>query len=115
MASNITLHLATAYDASDLNGLAIPTERFPAVLVWFTPSSYDGTAYFEISPDDGATWFAASGYATDDVFTMITSVASPVATTLYVVLVPSDNDFRVRLAGGSAGTLTVEAMKVFVR
>ena len=118
MASNITLHDGTAFDASaaTLKGAEIQTERFPAVLVWFTPAaSYDGTVYFEISPDDGTTWFETSAYITDSVFVLVTSVAAPVATDLYVALVPSDNVFRVRMSGGSQGSLTVEAQKVFVR
>ncbi len=118
MASNIILHDGTAYNASAalLKGVEIKTERFPAVLVWFTPAaSYDGTVYFEISPDNGTTWFETSAYLTDSIFAMVTSVATPVATDLYVVLVPSDNQFRVRMSGGTQGSLTVESQKVFVR
>ena len=118
MASNIILHQGTAFDASAtlLKGAETQTERFPAVLVWFTPAaSYDGTVYFEISPDGGTTWFETSAYITDSIFTMVTSVIAPIATDLYVALVPSDNIFRVRMSGGTQGTLTVESQKVFVR
>lgn len=114
MATVETLHSSTAYDADadDLNGASLETNNFTCALVWFTPgSSYDGTATFQVSPDDGATWFAIDGYAASTIETPINAVASPGATTLYLVPVPTDCLFRVQMSGGTQGTLTVEAAR----
>lgn len=114
MSAVLTLQSATTFNAANLNGTAIATQKFPAVLVWFTPgASYDGTANLEISPDDGATWFPIDGYAVSVIETPLNTVASPAAATLYVVLVPADCLFRVRMSGGTQGTLTVEAKRTY--
>lgn len=112
MSSVLTLHSATAYNAAAavLEGLVVDTGTHPAIAVWFTPAgSYDGTATFQISPDSGTTWFAIDGYAASVIETPVNAVATPVATTLYLIPVPAHFQFRVLMSGGTQGTLTVEA------
>lgn len=110
MASRTILQSAVAYNAADLNGQAVETTNATAMLVWFTPTgSYNGSAIFEVSPDDGATWFPIDGRLISTVETPTNTVASPAATDLYVVSVPTYCMFRVRMSGGSQGGLTVRA------
>lgn len=107
-----TLQNAVAYNASDLNGTAIGVSNHPAVLVWFTPAgSYDGTANFEVSPDGATTFFAVEAQSLAASATKASTVASPGATTAYLVYVPSMTDFRVRMSGGTQGSLTVKAIR----
>lgn len=115
MADVKTLHSATAYnDTPNLAGKTLDIGNAPVVLVWFVPAaSYDGTANLEISPDDGATWFAVDGRALSALETYTNAIASPAATAAYVVSVPADCLFRVRLSGGTQGTLTVKAARTF--
>jgi hypothetical protein len=106
-----TLHSATAYNASAalLDGSSIPAINHPLVIIWFTPAgSYDGTANLEISPND-TTWFAIDGAAVDDLATPTSAIASPAATKLYRVQVPSLCSLRVRMSGGTQGSLSVFA------
>jgi hypothetical protein len=103
-----TLQDNTAYNASSLNGSIKKVSDFKAVWVWFTPvGGYDGTVHFEISPDGGTTWFATSAYDPSDRTTAVTTVASPVANESYIVPMPSYSHVRVRMSGGTAGSLTV--------
>lgn len=116
MLTPTTLHDETAYDAAAeaLAGGNIETLNYPVVLVWFTPAdSYDGTATFEMSPDDGVTWFAIDGRALSTIETPINAVASPAATVLYGVPVPAGCRFRVALSGGTQGALTVTAAPTY--
>lgn len=107
-----TLQSAVAYNASDLNGAAIETLNTPAMLVWFTPAgSYDGTATFYVSPDGGATYFAVDGRAASTIETPLNAVATPTATVLYIVPVPSGCLFRVVMSGGTQGSLSVFAAR----
>ena len=108
MASIYTLQNAQAFGAAV--GTAIPTQNSVGMSVWFVPASaYDGTANFEVSPDNGTTWFAIEMQSAAASATKATTVASPAATTLYIAAVPTDCLFRVRLSGGTVGTLTVYA------
>lgn len=116
MSEVIILHSATAFNAAAdvLLGADVEVGTYPAVLVWFTPGgSYDGTATFQVSPDDGSTWFAIDGRAISTIETPINALASPGATTLYIIPVPSGCRFRVAMSGGTQGTLTVEAARVY--
>ena len=116
MPNTQTLHTTTAFNAaaSALAGSALSVSQFDAVLVWFEiGGAYDGTAIFEISPDAGVTWFPIDGEALNDRNVPIPSVASPGEATLYRVSVPSLTQFRVRMNGGSQGTLTVYAQPVY--
>lgn len=116
MPNTQTLHTATAFDAaaSALAGATFNVAQYAAVLVWFDPGgSYDGTALFEVSPDAGTTWFPIDGEALNDRAVPIPSVASPTDAVLYRISVPSFNQFRVRMSGGSQGTLTVYAQPVY--
>lgn len=114
MADIYTLHTTTAFNAATeaLKGAAIPTLNAGAMLIWFTPaSSYDGTANFEVSPDNGTTWFAIEMQSAAASATKASTLASPGATVMYIVNTPSDALFRVRLSGGTQGTLTVKAKR----
>lgn len=114
MVSPVTLQSAVAYDAADLNGETLDTQHFNAVQVWFTPAgSYDGTATFQVSPDAEATWFTIDGRLASTIETPLNAVASPAATGLYIVPVPSRCRFRVVMSGGTQGALTVEALPCF--
>lgn len=110
MADVYTLHTAQAFGAA--NGTAIPTQNSVGMMVWFTPAAaYDGTANFEVSPNDGTTWFAIEMQSAAASATKATTVASPGATILYIAAVPTNCLFRVRLSGGTVGTLTVYAKR----
>ena len=116
MLTATTLHAATAFDAAAdaLKGEVIETDGAPNPLVWFAPAdAYDGTATFEISPDGGTTWCPIDGYAVSAIETPINAVASPVANVLYVVPVPVGCQFRVRMSGGSVGSLTVKLVRAY--
>lgn len=80
------------------------------MLVWFTPTgSYDGTATFQISPDDGVTWFVIDGRLISEIETPINAINTPAANALYTVVVPTNCLFRVQMSGGTQGALTVRA------
>lgn len=107
----LTLQNNIAFNASDLTGTTVNFRNYNAALVWFVPaSSYDGTANFEISPDAGATWFGTTAYYTADASrTLVASIATPVSTRLYVCAGSENSVLRVRMSGGSQGSLTVKA------
>lgn len=116
MLESITLHDATAYNAAAgaLAGDTVETLNHPAMLVWFAPAgSYDGTATFQVSPDDGTTWFAVDGRALSVIETPVNAVATPVASVLYVVPVPAGCLFRVSMSGGTQGALSVLAARTY--
>ncbi len=104
------LHTNTAYNAASdaLNGEVVIADSAIAVMVWFDTTSYNGTANFEVSPDE-ISWFPLSGFAMDAQTTLISSLATPGETKLYLFQVPAYCRFRVKLSGGSAGSLTVKA------
>lgn len=107
------LQTATAYNASDLTGVAISTLNAGAILVWFTPAaSYDGVANFEVSPNGGTTWFGVESQSLATSATKASTVSSPGAVILYTIAVPSGCLFRVRMSGGTQGSLTVSALTV---
>ena len=107
MASTLVLQDTVPFDASDLNGTAAPTERYYHMLVWFSASAYDGVATPEISPDDGDTWFNLVWSTLDN----LDSIRNNTDTfdDIYIAEIPSDCLFRVRMSGGSAGSLSVSA------
>lgn len=112
-----TLHDATAYNAAAgvLNGNTLIGRNDHYALVWFAATgSYDGTANFEISPDGGATWYATEGEAFGAFGTLLSTVASPAAATLYRFPLPSESEFRVRMSGGSQGALSVFARRAYM-
>jgi len=110
----VTLQDATAYNASTLTGTTLPTRLFNTALVWFTlGASYDGTATFEISPDNGTTWFGIQAEALSAIGTYVSALAPPTATPLYRIRVPATSVLRVRMSGGSVGTLTVQALLTY--
>lgn len=112
------LHDGTAYNASTtlLAGKYQLVSDYKAIWVWFVPAgSYDGTVNFETSPDGGATWFSIQGFATDDVGTLVTSVAAPVSTDSYMIYTPTYSHFRARMSGGTTGSLSAYARLVDFR
>lgn len=110
-----TLHSETNFNAAaeDLNGKVQLISSYDAVWLWFEPAgSYDGTVFFEISPDGGDTWFGLQGYNLSARTTLISNIASPGSTDSVVIPVPKYTNFRARMNGGSQGSLTVTARLV---
>lgn len=110
-----TLHDNTAFNAAAdvLNGEGLPVPSFNAIWLWFTPAGgYDGSVNFEVSPDGGTTWHTIQGFDIANKATLITSVASPDPTDSILVHVPYYSNFRARMSGGAAGSLTVYARLV---
>jgi hypothetical protein len=110
----VTLQNETAYNAATLTGTAYPTGSQNTALVWFTlGGSYDGTATFETSPDGGTSWFGIQAEALSAIGTYVSSLAPPTATPLYRIRVPAYTLLRVRMSGGTQGTLTVKALLTY--
>lgn len=112
MSAITTLQNATAYNASAsaLKGVTLEPGRDPEVSLWFVPAgTYDGTVTFQISTDDGATWFAIDGRDSSIIETPVNAVTSPAATKVYIIPVPSDCMFRALMSGGTQGSLTAYA------
>jgi len=107
MSDIITLQDNTAFDAADLNGTPVATKLYQAWLIWFDTTLYDGTATWEFSPDGGTTWLGIEAVALSNSTTLVTSKASPADTDAYLIHVPSHGALRVRMSGGSAGSLYV--------
>lgn len=109
------LHEETAFnaDAETLEGKPQLVSDYQAVWLWFVPAdSYDGTVFFEISPDGGETWFAVQGYQPDARTTLISNLASPDTDDGVIIPMPDFSHFRARMNGGSQGSLTVNARLV---
>lgn len=107
MASTLILQDTVPFDAVDLNGTVVSTERYSHMLVWFSASAYDGLATPEVSPDDGGTWFNISWAASDNLFSFTNNTDT--FDDIYIASIPSDCLFRVRMSGGATGTLDVFA------
>ncbi len=103
------IHDATEFDADSaiLNGSTHKVSENNSVWVWFESDSYDGTVYFEVSPNGGDHWFPIQGFELNDFSTLVVSVASPADADSYVIRVPTYSTVRIRMSGGTTGTLSV--------
>jgi len=105
------LHNATAYNAGTeaLKGQTLAVGSAKAAVIQFAAAGgYDGAVTVEISPDAGTTWFGIQAESLAAVGTYVSSITS--FTSEYRVLVPANVDLRVRMSGGSTGSLTVDAL-----
>lgn len=105
------LHDQTSFDdsADDLLGASVNTESHQGALVWFSVGgSYNGTVHFEASPDGGVRWFPIYTEPLSDPSTGLTS-ATPTEDELYITPLPHIMEYRVRMEGGTQGSLTVHA------
>lgn len=102
-----TLHDNTAFDAATeaLKGRMLTTQAYQIAWCWFTPTAYNGTVNFELSPDGGVTWFPTEAFALSNRGTKITTLPSPTNGVVYGIILPQIATVRLRMSGGSAGTL----------
>lgn len=111
-----TLQDAVAFNAADLNGKTQLVSSYEVVWMWFVPDGgYDGTVFFEASPDGGVTWLAVQGVQPNALGTLITNIASPTATDSVYVPIPTFSHIRARMDGGTQGSLTVFARLVDIK
>jgi hypothetical protein len=103
------LHRHTQWymDDDQLAGKQQLIPEFDVFTVWFEPeNSYNGTVFFETSPDGCVTWFPIQGVSSAVLDVLVDSVATPTSGVYYIVYVPSWCHFRVRMEGGTQGSLS---------
>ena len=104
-----TFHDSSAYNASDLNGAHHNSQSYDVAVIWAVPaSSYDGVLNFELSPDNGTTWLSAEVSKIEDSTDLASTFTfSGSATEGFIMILPEAFKIRVRLSGGTAGSVSV--------
>lgn len=111
-----TFHDETPYNGSlekPLEGDVFSNQSYESVLAWFVPAGgYDGVVTPEISPDGGTTWLNTDFRFLNNLSNRANSLdfsALGASTVAITFVMPEVFDVRMRLSGGSTGTITIKA------